>query len=476
MNEASSPPAGDDPTGKTESMPPKPAMKGDLTQGPILKTLLLFSLPMLLSNVLQTLNGSINAIWVGRLIGESALAATANANVLMFLLYAAIFGFGMATTVRVGQHFGARDIDAARKTFGSGTGFCFALSLIIATAGWIFAPQMLDAMSTPDASKAEALAYLRVIYITIPFGGINMMVSMAMRGAGDSKTPMYAMMLTAGLDMVLNPLLIMGVGPLPQWGIAGSAAATAFANIAGMGYQIWRIYRQDLPMRLRGAELAYVLPRSEDLRYIVTKGLPMGAQMLLVSSAGLIMIGLVNREGLDTAAAFGASLQLWNYLQMPAFAVSTAVSAMVAQSLGAGDHTRVGQVTLVGMGANLAMSTAVAALIVGFDRPLLALFLGGDSPAIPIGEHIQLICTASFVIVSITMVLTGTMRAYGAVVSPLVIMAVGLFPGRLGFYWLARPLIDSEAVWWAYPVGSVLTVALTLGYYRFGKWRDAFRM
>ncbi|WP_067737826.1 MATE family efflux transporter [Novosphingobium naphthalenivorans] len=477
MNEASPIPAGEDPASETEAPPQElPTIKGDLTQGPILKTLLFFSLPMLLSNVLQTLNGSINAIWVGRLLGESALAATANANVLMFLLFAAIFGFGMATTVRVGQHFGGRDIVAARKTFGSGLGFCIALSLIVAGAGWVYAPTMLHMMSTPDASKAQALAYLRVIFATLPFGAVSMMVSMAMRGAGDSKTPMYAMMLTAAIDAILNPVLIMGVGPLPALGITGSAAATAFANIAGLTYQIWRIYRQDLPMRLRGHELGYVLPQSEDLRYIVTKGLPMGAQMLIVSSAGLIMIGLVNREGLDAAAAYGASLQLWNYLQMPAFAMGTAVSAMVAQSLGAGDHTRVGKVTLIGMSTNLAMTAAVAALIVGFDRPLLALFLGGSSSAMPIAQHIQLVCTSSYVIVSITMILTGTMRAYGAVVPPLVIMFLGLYPGRLGFYWLARPLIDNEAVWWAYPVGSVLTVALTVGYYRFGKWRGAFSM
>ncbi|MCT2399707.1 MATE family efflux transporter [Novosphingobium mangrovi (ex Huang et al. 2023)] len=477
MNEASPIPAGEDPTSETE-VPPQDLgpVKGDLTKGPILRTLLLFSLPMLLSNVLQTLNGSVNAIWVGRLIGESALAATANANVIMFLLYATVFGFGMATTVRVGQHFGARDIDAARKTFGSGLGFCFALSLIVAVAGGIYAPALLHTLGTPDASKAEALSYLRVIFVTIPLGGINMMVSMAMRGAGDSKTPMNAMILTVAIDTVLNPVLIMGLGPIPELGIAGSALATACANLVGMTFQIWRIYRQDLPMRLRGAELGYVVPQGSELRYIVTKGLPMGAQMLLVSSAGLIMVGLVNREGLNAAAAYGASLQLWNYLQMPAFAISTAVSAMVAQSLGAGDHSRVGKVTLVGMGTNLVMSIALAALIVGFDRPLLALFLGGNSPALPVAEHIQLICTTSFVIVSITMILTGTMRAYGAVVAPLVIMFLGLYPGRLGFYFLARPMIDSEAVWWAYPVGSVLTVALTLAYYRFGKWRDAFRM
>ena len=87
---------------------PRARLRGDLTQGPILKTLLVFSVPTLIANVLQTLNGSINAVWVGRLIGESALAATANANVIMFLMFAAVFGFGMATTVRIGQHFGAQ--------------------------------------------------------------------------------------------------------------------------------------------------------------------------------------------------------------------------------------------------------------------------------------------------------------------------------------------------------------------------------
>jgi putative MATE family efflux protein len=475
MNEASPIPHGE--TEPEEGQPPRQMerMKGDLTQGPILKTLMVFSVPMLISNVLQTLNGSVNAIWVGRLLGEAALAATANANVIMFLLFALVFGFGMATTVRVGQHFGARDIDAARRTFGSGLGFCLVLSGLCGIGGWFGADALLHSLGTPEASRVEALAYLRVIFVTIPLGSMSMMVSMGMRGAGDSKTPLYAMILTVALDIVLNPLLIIGPGPIPTLGIAGSAMATAFANFAGLVYQLWRIYRQDLPMRLRGPELGYLVPRGPELAYVIVKGLPMGAQMLLVSSAGLIMVSLVNREGLDAAAAYGASLQLWNYLQMPAFAIGSAVSAMVAQSLGAGDHGRVGKVTEVGLVTNLALSTLVAALIVLFDRPLLALFLGGDSPAMPIARHIQLVCTASFVIVSITMILTGTMRAYGAVVAPLVIMFLGLYPGRLGFYYLAYPVIGSDAVWWSYPVGSALTVALTIGYYRWGKWRAAFK-
>lgn len=457
---------------ETDGERPRAPVKGDLTQGPILKTLLLFSIPMLIANVLQTINGSINAIWVGRLIGESALAATANANVIMFLLFAAVLGISMATTVRVGHHFGARDVIAARRTFGSGVGFCALVAALTGVAGWLFAQPLLLAMQTPDESKTQALAYLQVIFITLPFGSVSMIVSMGMRGAGDSKTPLYAMLLVVVLDIGLNPLLIQGAGPVPALGIAGSAIATAIANFGGLAYQVWRIYRQDLPLRLLGHELAFLKPRRDELSFIVSKGLPMGAQMLLVSSAGLIMIGLVNQLGLNASAAYGASLQLWNYLQMPAFAMSTAVSAMVAQAMGAGNHQRVSRVTQIGIVLNLALTGMLAALIVGFDRPLLSLFLGWHSPAMPIAEHIQLICTASFVIMSVTMIIQGTLRAYGVVMVPLGIMFVGLYPARLGFYYLMEPDMHGDAIWWSFPFASIVTVALALGYYRLAPWRS----
>ena len=462
--------------GEPAEPPRRGETTGDLTGGPILRTLLMFSIPMLISNVLQTLNGSVNTIWVGRLIGESALAATANANIVMFLLFAAVFGFGMATTVRVGQYFGARDIDAARATFGTGVGFCTAIAALAGVAGWFFSPALLHLLGTPEASLVQALAYLRVVFVTMPFGTISMMVSMGMRGAGDSKTPLYAMILTVMLDICLNPLLIRGIGPIPPLGIAGSAISTALANAGGAAWMIRKIYARDLPLRLRGPELGYLVPRRGELGYVLSKGLPMGAQMLILSSAGLIMVGLVNREGLNAAAAYGASLQLWNYLQMPAMAIGSAVSAMVAQAIGASDHARVGDVTRVGLLVNLAMTTALAALIVTFDRPLLALFLGGDSPALPIARHIQLVCTVSFIIMSITMILTGTLRAYGAVVVPLIVMVLALYPARLGFYAIAFPRIGGEAVWWAYPVGSTISVLLTLVYYFRGSWRKAVKL
>ena len=452
-----------------------PRRSGDLTQGPIARTLLLFALPTLASNVLQSLNGTVNSIWVGRLLGEGALAATANANIIMFLVFSAVFGFGMAATVRVGQAFGANDIAAARRSFGSALGFCTILSLGVAVSGWLLAPQLLTAMATPGESYALALAYLRVVFIAMPASIVSVMLSMGLRGGGDAQTPLKFMGVTVALDIVLNPLLIAGIGPFPQLGIAGAAWATVIATVAGVIGMIGYVYARDLPLRLRGAELGYLRPRRDELGYILVKGLPMGAQMLLISSAGIVMVGLVNREGLVTTAAYAAASQLWTYLQMPAMAIGAAVSAMAAQAIGAGLPARLGGITRAGVIANVAMTGALTALLLTFDRPLLALFLGPDSLAVPVARHIQLLASWSFVLFGVTIVLFGTMRAGGVVWAPLVILGIALYPARLGFYALLYPVIGSDAIWLSFPAGSVVTAALAVFAYRRPGWRRTAR-
>src|SRR5207237_1392710 len=138
---------------------------------------------------------------------------------------------------------------------------------------------------------------------------------------------------------------ILGLGPAPRMGIAGSATATVIANAVGLVAMIAYIYARDLPLRLRGPELAYLKPHAQTLRTIMIKGFPMGLQMIVISLAALVMIGLVNAEGLDTVAAFGVAQQLWTYVQMPAMAIGAAVSAMAAQNIGAQKWERVSQIT-----------------------------------------------------------------------------------------------------------------------------------
>ncbi len=445
--------------------------KRDLTTGHIGRTLLAFALPTLGSNILQSLNGSINAIWVGRYLGEGALAATSNANIIMFLMFGAVFGFGMAATILVGQSFGRGDLDGARRAFGSAVGLVFGGAAVIAVLGWIFAPEILQLLATPGDAMPLALAYLRVIFLGLPASMLMVLIMMGLRGSGDSLTPLWFMGLSVVLDSGLNPLLIAGIGPFPRMGIAGSATATLIANhVALLGLVVY-IYARNLPIRLRGAEVRYLRPSTALTGTIVRKGLPMGAQMLVMSTAGLTMVGLVNRLGVDTAAAYAVSQQLWTYIQMPAMAIGAAVSSMAAQNIGANRWDRVGDITRYGLIFNVALTGAMVLVIIAFDRSVMTLFVPETSPALPIARHIQLIASWNFVVFGATMVLFSTVRANGAVLMPLLFLFVSMYPVRIGFALVAQRWIGSDAIWWSFPVGSVANLVMAIGYYRYGNWR-----
>lgn len=443
----------------------------DLTVGPIAMTLATFMVPTLASNVLQSLNGSINAIWVGQFLGENALAATANAHIIMFLMFTAVFGFGMAATIAVGQAFGRGDILRARAAFGASVGFCFLLSLLVATLGWIFAPEILTILATPDEAYGLALTYLRVIFLSMPASMMTVMIMMGLRGVGDSLTPLWFMILSVVLDSGLNPVFILGLGPIPAMGIAGSATATAVACYISLIILVIYAYRAQLPLRLIGRELRMLWPDAAHLRLIVGKGLPMGMQMIVVSTASLIMVGLVNREGLLTTAAYGASQQLWTYLQMPAMAIGAAASAMAAQNIGAGKWERVGRINGVGVLFHVGVTGTMIAVLLLFDRPALALFLGSGSPAIEMARHMQFLASWSYLLFGVTMVLFGTMRSNGVVIAPLIILIISLYGVRLGFYAGTYDWLKADAIWLSFPVGAAVSLVLAATMYWRGNWR-----
>jgi putative MATE family efflux protein len=442
-----------------------------LIEGPVGRALFVFAMPTLASNVLQSLNGSINAFWIGRLLGARALASTTNTNIIMFVLSSLVFGIGMAATVMIAQRMGAKDADGARRVMGSAIGVSLAASCVVFLAGWLCAPWLLRALDTPAEAYPLALSYLRIIFVAMPWILTSTMVITGLRGAGDAATPFKLMAVNVVLDAGLNPLLIRGIGPIPAMGIAGSATATAIAAAISLGLLIAEIYRRDLPLRLRGRELAYLLPSAPQVRLLVAKGMPMGLQMVVTSAAGLIMLGLVNREGLLTVAAYGACQQLWIYVQMPSMAIGAAVSAMAAQNVGAGRWARVERINGAGLVCNGLFTGGSILLLLLLSGPTLGLFLPHDAAAIAIGAHVQMIVSWSFLFYGLSMVLFSTMRATGVVMLPLLIMFVALFPIRFGFYFAAYGAIGAEALWLSFPIGSLAALAMAAWLYARGGWR-----
>lgn len=455
----------------TEQSAPKRG-RPNLTSGPIASTLLAFALPTLFSNILQSLNGSINAMWVGRLLGEKGLAATSNANLIMFLVFALIFGFGMATTILIGQNMGRRDMDAVRRAVGAGVGLFGGISIVFAVVGWFAMPWALRAMGVPDDVYPMALAYARVMFLGLPPAMVYVYLQFALRGAGDALTPLLFMIPSALIDVTLNPILIQGLGPAPKLGIAGSSASGVIANYIVLVALLVYIYARDLPIRLRGAELKYLTPARDLVIFIVQKGTPMGLQMIIMSGAAIAMMGLVNAQGTSTVAAYGATNQLWTYIQMPAMAIGAGVSAMAAQNIGAGFWDRIDKIAIAGVIMNIVVTGVFVLAVTIPDRLMLGFFLGSDTASIEIGRHINLLAGWSFILFAITMTLTAAPRANGATMIPLLIIVISLIPGRLGAAYLLGPVLGPDALWWSFSIGSAIALILTIAYYRWGKWRE----
>ena len=361
----------------------------NLTEGPIARTLFVFALPILAGNVLQSLNGSVNAVWVGRYLGEQALTATANANNILFFLIGAVFGVGMAATILVGQAMGRHDIAGAKRVIGTSATFFIGVSLVIAAIGLPLARHVLAWMSTPAAAMPFAVAYLRIIFMAVPFLHCFAFLSAILRGAGDTRTPFIFLLLVVVLDIVGNPLLIFGIGPLPRMGIAGAATATLVANVVSLAAMLAWLRHKRHPLWINRHERGLYRPDPAILRALVVKGVPMGLQMILISLAMIAMISMVNAHGIDNTAAYGAALQLWTYIQMPAMAIGAACSSMAAQNVGAQRWDRVGAVTRNGIGFNFLLTGALIVPIIVFDHSTLSLFLPAGSPSLEIARHLN---------------------------------------------------------------------------------------
>ncbi|MES2086988.1 MAG: MATE family efflux transporter [Pseudomonadota bacterium] len=450
-----------------------PSGMQDLTTGPIAKTLILFALPVMGSNILQSLNGSANAIWVSHVLGEAALTATVNANNIFFLMLGTVFGISMAANLLISQSVGGGDLAMVKRVVGSATSFFLVLSLAVGVAGYLLTPSILRIMQTPPDATRDAIIYLRVIFVAMPFMYFFSFVMMAQRGAGDSKTPFWFSVFAVGLDVILNPLLIIGVGPFPKLGIAGSATATLISQTLTLAAMVVYLYRTDSVLILKRQEWRLLLPELTIIKTLVMKGFPMALQMLVISGAAVVMIRFVNAYGSATAAGYGAAIQLWTYIQMPAMALGAAVSSMAAQNVGAGKMDRVGAVARQGV-LIAAVMTATPVLLIYLVEPwVLLLFLPASSPSTAIAMHINSFVLWGFIPFGMAFVLNGIIRATGAVWPPLLGLLVSMWIVRIPFAQFMEPYLGQDAIWWSFPLGSMISLVLAAAYYRWGGWRKA---
>ncbi|PYI53954.1 MATE family efflux transporter [Paenibacillus flagellatus] len=444
-----------------------------LTTGPIGKTLFYFAIPFLIGNALQSLNGLVNSIWVGQLLGEQALAATSGANTLLFFLISTIFGIAMATVIMIGKRIGAEELDAAKEVVGTSAVFFLVVSVVIASVGALFTTPILGMLNTPSDIITLAESYTRILFLGIPFSFLLQFAMAVMRGAGDSKTPLYFLVFSVVLDIALNPVLILGLGPVPEFGISGSSLAAGIAQFLGLLFLLIYLYGQKYFLRITRGDLRLLKMNWNIIKFLIGKGIPMGLQMMLSTASVLALFQLINTFGSDATAAFGAVNQLVAYVQMPGIALGGALTAMAAQNIGAGRWERVNRALLTGIGINLLLTGVLVVLCTLFRDEILALFLPTKGNALAIGKQILLITLWSYILFGITLVIGGIVRATGAVVVPLLITSLSLYGIQIPLAYFFGRSYGLSMLWWSFPISLVCSALLFAGYYLSGIWKKA---
>ena len=436
---------------------------------PLWRVYLVFLVPMVLSNILQGLSGTLNGIYIGQMLGTHALAAVSGMFPVVFFFVSLIIGLGAGASVLIGQAWGAREPHKVKKIAGTAIALGALIGLVAAVAGSLFAREAMTALGTPADVLDDATDYARMMMLFMPLLLVFILLTQLLRGVSDTVSPLLALLVSTTVGLALTPLLIKGWIGLPPLGIRSAAVAGLVSQLAALAF---------LAVRLR--RLGHVLaPDREllrDLRLdrtilgpVMRIGLPTGLQMVVISLSELVILSLVNGHGSQATAAYGAVTQIVNYVQFPALSIAITASILAAQTIGAGRTERLGPILKTGLGLNAVLTGTLVLLGYAISGWVLGLFLTQDA-VLAQAQHLLHLMLWSILVFGFQAIVGGIMRASGDVLVPMAISVFCILGVQLPVaYWLDARL-GLEGIWMAFPVAYVTMLVLQSGYY-LGVWR-----
>jgi putative MATE family efflux protein len=436
---------------------------------PLWRTFAVFLAPMLLSNILQSLSGTLNNVYVGQMIGVGALAAVSSFFPVMFFFIAFTIGLGAGASVLIGQAWGSRDTGRVKAIAGTTLTVGIVFGLGVAVFGGFFTTPLLQALGTPPDILEDATRYARIMLIAMPGLFVFLLSTAMLRGIGDTVTPLFTLGISTSLGLVLTPALIRGWLGLPMLGVASGAAATVVSFVVATVWLALRLRARRSPLAPDADFARHLRVDLPLLRAVLKIGVPTGVQMIVIAIAEIALLSLVNGFGSQATAAYGAVNQVVAYVQFPAISIAITASILGAQSIGAGRVDRLGAIARTGLLMNLVLTGALVLAGYLFSRRLMGFFITSE-PVIDLAQTLLHIMLWSTVVFGMASVLSGVMRASGSVLVPTAISIACIACIEVPVAWFMSRRLGIDGVWIAYPVTFVAMFALQAAYYRL-VWR-----
>lgn len=434
----------------------------DFTYGPILKPLILFSGPIMLTNLLQTSFQIVDSLWVGNILGAEALGAVAVATTILVTVLSFILGLNNAALTILSQQYGRRDEAGLRNYLNAFIVIMTMMSAGFGIAGYLSAEPLLRLIGTPETIMDMAVTYLQISFLGMFFlFGYNF-INTVLRALGDSRTPMRIVLLAVVMNAILAPVFMFVL----DLGIIGAALATVLSQGLAFLYSLSHSYRHKLIPFSRPS-----LPKKNEVKLIMELGIPGGLQMAVIHAGIAAILSVVTAFGSDTVAGFSAAQRLDSLIMLPAMALGTAVNSMAGQNIGVGDWSRVRRIAKYAALYNFGLMVTVAVIVIIFAEPAIRLFIRDDS-AVEFGTVYLRTVALCYPFLGLNFVLNGIVRASGAMYQVLVLNIIS--------FWLLRfPLADffssqygEIGIGVGMGVSFILSSVFAYMYYKFGGWKE----
>lgn len=431
---------------------------------PIWQSLFLFLIPLVLSNVLQSLGQTANAVYLGRLVGVESLAAVSAIFPIIFFLISFLIGLASGSTVLIGQAYGAREYLKLKQIAGTTLALTLVLGFVIGGLGGVFAHQMLAALGTPPDIIEIAASYSRIVFFSIPIFFVYLMYTTFLRGTGDTRTPFVVLLLGTVLTFAITPAFILGWFGLPKLATNGAAVGGIVSNAVALGGLLIYLGATKNPLAFDREMIANLRLRWALVKTIARIGIPTSVNLVMVSLSEIAVLSFVNHYGSTAVAAYGAVNQIVSYAQFPAISIGIAASIFGAQSIGAGRADRLAPIVRSAVVLNYVVEGTLIAVIYLFGADVIRWFI--TAPAtVAIAHGLLMITLWSYAIFGNARVISAIMVSSGTVVWPTLLSIASIWGVEVPVAYVLSQRMGLVGVWYGYPAAFIVGLGFQLIYY-----------
>ncbi len=436
----------------------------DLTTGPEGKQILIFALPMLLGNVFQQMYHIVDTLIIGHYLGTQALAASGASFPVIFVLISLMIGITTGINVVISQYFGNKNFEKVKKSIDTAFIFLFISSLGLSALGLIFSEQIFLLIGLPSELMDDAQLYFNVYVAGLIFMSGYNGTSAVLRGMGDSKTPLYFLIISTVLNIGFDLLFVI----VFEWGIAGVSFATVLSQAIAFGLSVLYLNRYHPLIRFSFKGLTF---DRQIFRQSLRIGIPTGLQHTFVSFGMAALMAIVNQFGTLTIAAYSIAWRIDSLATLPAMNFGMALSTFVGQNIGANKIERVRK----GLISTFIMTSAISLMVTlvawMFGKTILGFFTN-DTEVIEIGYSYLVIVSSFYVVFGGMFATHGLLRGAGDTIVPMFITLFSLWVLRVPFSYFLSEKMGAVGIWWGIPIAWTFGLAASFIYYKTGKWKS----